>query len=181
MNAETKYKYWIGINRFFNSTFAAWFFPSIVLVGLGIWIKECQFSADKKDLSNQIINEINIRINFANEKHNNCKYAIEKKWENDSETQKQYEIIFNNLLTPFPVYDNIDSINYSPKFRNESLPNLLFRLKSLNKKYTKNYDKYFSVLNKIKDYYKTHEIVDSESFYYLTILIKDSLNTIEIK
>jgi hypothetical protein len=169
---------WNKVKVFLNSTFAAWFFPSVIILGLGIWIKQCNNDTIKKDLSVQIINEINTRIKFAKELNAQCKEAVKIK-NTDSDVSNKYTQIFENILLPFPTYDDIDSIEYSPSFRNESMINLIYRLKSLDNKYQNKTENALYIINKIKNYYKCNWVININNYYYLENLIIDSLNEIK--
>lgn len=171
---------WRSICEFLNSTFAAWLFPSVIFTLIVLWYKECSNDAIKRDQAAQIVNEINTRIKFAKDRTDFCDQlfvdSIIKN--NNYDYNIDYGSIFSNLLTSKPFIKNIDSIDYSSQFKDESLPNLINRLTLLDDRYDKEVVNISNTLKIIKDYYRAHKYIDNNTFFIIKGYVKDSLKEI---
>lgn len=167
--------------KFANSNFATWFIPSILFTSIAFWYKECNNDTIKRDQAAQIVNEINTRIKFAKDRYTFCEnyYSTEFVEGQRYDFNIDYSCIFSNLLTSSPRILNIDSIEYSPQFRNESLPNLINRLKLLDDRYDDEANKVSYIILKIKDYYKTHKYIDKGTYIFIKGYVMDSLTELK--
>lgn len=181
MKKNNKNGFWENTKMFLNSTFAAWFFPSVIILSLGFWIKHCKNDAIKKDITTQMVKEINTRIKFAKIRFTHCKDVVQKTGSTGSKTNDYYQTMISNLLLPFPTFEDIDSIDYSPKFRNENMSNLLHRLKTLDERYSEDVNTKLWLLDTLKEYYRSNNQINKSTFYSISLLLSDSLKEIDLK
>lgn len=157
----------IKLRKFFNSTFASWFIPTII-IGIGIFIyKSCQSNSTMKQLLEK---EIGLRIKLAKKSLN----AIETKYaKNNTMHQGDYKIYYDdllsNLILPNPQYHGIDSAEYNSTFRNDNLSNLCLRYSTLkNKRLSK---KTIAEIESLKTYFRFNGNLDTANFYQLYQLV----------
>jgi hypothetical protein len=166
------------IIKLLNSGFATWFFPTVVIGFVAYSYKEHTNDAVQNRLASEITAEVSFRLRTVKDATNFCNIKIiqNSNNRNDQSVRDAYESIFSNLLTANPICNNLDSIEYSTKFRAMSTLNLLRQLPDLNSKFKKKIDVIIPKIYNIKDYYVVHQEPDSGTFGELLKIVNDSLN-----
>jgi hypothetical protein len=150
------------ICRFFNSTFASWFFPSVCIFIIGWWISNQQSESLREKM---IKEEVELRCSQLNESAQLYINLIQTQW--PVSRDGKLPIFFHEILsTAIDVPSNSPGKRYklNSDFNEKSLYALISELEKLtNKDCTKRKD----LIDSIYTYSKIHPQPDSGSAYDL--------------